>query len=132
MWLCIMGSKYYNDDFCMKVAFHAAVNQADLSELKRLLESGADPNTIFLGQYTPMHLAVERRAIKVVDMLIESGARVDIKDADGVTSLQLALNMAAEGERYTKTGAGKDYKPAIMALASSKAIADRLSALKFK
>ena len=55
----------------------AAVSAGDLSEAKRLLSAGADPNSPELAEQPILHRAVESRNMTMTEVLIEHGARVN-------------------------------------------------------
>ena len=69
----------------------AAVSAGDLSEAKRLLSTGADPNSPELAERPILHRAVESRNMTMTEVLIEHGARVNSKDAAmGSTPIMVA------------------------------------------
>jgi ankyrin repeat protein len=70
-----------------------------------LLEAGANPNILHMG-YTALHLAticgLRARPVKWVEILLEYGAKMDIRDTHGHTALYWAI----DGIRW-KTGSEK-------------------------
>lgn len=52
----------------------------------QLLETGADPNVTSTGE-TPLHLAVIRDNIEIMQLLLQHGANPDAQDVDGYTPL---------------------------------------------
>lgn len=62
----------------------------------KLLEYGADPDAREnqLGR-TPLHFAARSNNVAVVDMLLASGADIDIVDSNGVTPLHLAARYSS-------------------------------------
>ena len=71
---------------------HLAVfgDRADIVRL--LLTNGADPNAAYdqTGRDTPLHSAVCRARLEIAQMLLDAGARADIKSAAGKTPLDYA------------------------------------------
>ena len=55
-----------------------------------LIERGADPNTVGVLDYTPLHHASEYGRIEIARLLIEYGANVEAKENWGRTPLNLA------------------------------------------
>lgn len=64
----------------------------DLPEVRRLLDSGADPNAPDVG--SPLYFAAQRGHTDVVTLLVERGA-----DVNAVTRFGTALQIAARGNR---------------------------------
>ncbi|EGB09154.1 hypothetical protein AURANDRAFT_5402, partial [Aureococcus anophagefferens] len=64
-----------------------------------LLEAGADPNTriIINGRQElfifPLHLAISKKSDKMVKLLIEHGAGLELRQADGATGLLNAIRL---------------------------------------
>jgi hypothetical protein len=56
---------------------------------RRLLEHGADPNICDDSRSTPLHQASSRGWLEVTRLLLSYGAKVDEKDEEGKTPLQL-------------------------------------------
>jgi ankyrin repeat protein len=52
----------------------AAISHDDVSMATELLNLGADSNTIFDSGYTPLHVAVSRRNMDLIKLLLEAGA----------------------------------------------------------
>jgi len=71
------------------VAF--AVNDEDsIESMKLCLASGADLNAFNIKGQTVVHLAAGRGADKLVRFLAENGAKLDMKDRQGYTPLDIA------------------------------------------
>ncbi len=72
-------------------------NLGNLEDLKLLLKMDVDINQAGpkTGK-TAMHYAAQKGHLKVVEMLITSGANIDLKDKDGATPLDLALQVNHE------------------------------------
>ena len=62
------------------------------TEMAELLSDGADIDTVQPGSGTALHVAVRRRASATVEFLVDAGANVHVKDADGLTPLQIAVD----------------------------------------
>ena len=68
-----------------------AAQLGDLTEVKRLLKKGADPNTRNRGSgITPLGVAVERGHAEVVGTLLAAKADANAATVDGVTPLLIA------------------------------------------
>ncbi len=66
-----------------------AILTGDIKEVRRSLESGIDLNQIIEGeQGYPIHFAVNS-SIEIIQMLIDYGADVNVKDAKGKTPLHI-------------------------------------------
>lgn len=81
----------------------AALSHPDLATAEMgaatLLSNGADPNPGPEGAASPLHAAVERGSLEMVEMLIRKGADLQARDAQGRTPLeasQTAGNQAIE------------------------------------
>jgi len=63
----------------------------DFYKIKRLIESGVDPNIKYdVHQYTLLHWAVCDNNLGVVEYLIDKGADVNVENSHGNTSLHIA------------------------------------------
>jgi ankyrin repeat protein len=73
--------------------------------LAQLLEKGADPNAVGHHGMTALHYAVCCGAVDAVGVLLKSGARIEFKNHDGHTALQLAgiLNLQQIVHRLEQT-----------------------------
>jgi ankyrin repeat protein len=72
--------------------------EADFIEAARLcVDGGADVNAINPAGQTALHLAVAARGAPFVRFLIGRGARVDVKDKQGRTPLDVALGAGGRG-----------------------------------
>lgn len=58
----------------------------------RLIQFGADPNSLDRSGVSPLHRAVRNRCTGAVRALIENGADVDLRNKSGSSALQLALS----------------------------------------
>ena len=59
-------------------------------EMEELLLEGADIDAVQPGAGTALHAAVKRRMTATVEFLVDAGASVHIRDADGLTPVQVA------------------------------------------
>ena len=86
--------------------------EADFIEAATLcLERGADINAINENGQTALHLAVTVRSESFIAFLIERGARVDIKDKQGRTPIDVANGAGARGR-----GAAAPVRDSVVAL----------------
>jgi ankyrin repeat protein len=93
-------------------ALHRAAVQGDCSEIRRLLEAGADIEAENEAGLTPLIVAANAGRPDVVSLLIENGVAVDACTKDGFTALMVAAAMGhAEVARLLLlTGADADLQ----------------------
>lgn len=60
-------------------AFRHAIREGKLNEVKRLLKKGVSPNEPIRGKSYPIHFAVANKQHKIVKLLIESGADLNVQ-----------------------------------------------------
>lgn len=77
---------------CNAPVANLAASSGNVGILKRLLDSGANPNDADESGLTPLMLASCEGNVKALECLIESGSRLDQKDASGYTALMFAAN----------------------------------------
>jgi hypothetical protein len=78
-------------DFTPPTPLLGAIMRQDVAEVKRLLDSGADPNQgRFFGGTTPLLLAIAQHQHEVALQLLEKGADPKAVDAGGSTALMWA------------------------------------------
>lgn len=71
------------------VPLHVTCIKPDATRV--LLKAGADPNRqYFLSKDTPLHRAAKQGSLEVVEMLVEAGADISIKNKEGKTAEQMA------------------------------------------
>lgn len=76
-------------DFNKRTALMMAAKFNHKRIVALLLERGADPNSLDADKRTPLMYAI-RSELYIVLLLLDYGARVDIKDKDEMTALDLA------------------------------------------
>ncbi len=69
---------------------HVVAFWGNVSELKTLLEFGADINSKGEDGYTPLHEAIDQDNHEAVKFLLKRGANPSIKNDDGDTPLEFA------------------------------------------
>ena len=65
--------------------------QGSMCEVKKLLESGVDVNTVGRGSRTALHIASMLGFAQIVELLIANGANANCVDVDNVTPLHTAV-----------------------------------------
>jgi len=74
----------------------AAARRGDADEARKLLDAGVDVNTPFRYGATALSYACDRGHLPVVKLLLERGARVDVKDTFyGASAFDWAISPAA-------------------------------------
>jgi ankyrin repeat protein len=81
--------------------FFNAVGRNDIEVVKGYLKTGTDVNQLYYSpkhkmQMAPLHLAAILSNEEMIDFLLNNGAEINIKNADGTTPLQYAISK----ERY--------------------------------
>src|SRR5215468_5895663 len=74
-----------------RTPLHYAAADAAVTDVTRLLKSGADPNIQDDNGWSPLHFAAQANSPDVVRALIAAGARVDTRDSHGNTPLSKAV-----------------------------------------
>src|SRR5215471_15753561 len=67
-----------------------AAMKGDKAALRTLIQQKADVDAVQVDGATAMHWAVYHLDSEAVDLLIKAGAKVDIKNREGITPLHLA------------------------------------------
>lgn len=75
-------------DTCPLLVFAAATDA--VAAARYLLDEGADPNLGLIGGYTPLMIAAKANAARVVSLLLEAGARRDLRNCVGETAADRA------------------------------------------
>ncbi|GAA3102939.1 ankyrin repeat domain-containing protein [Streptosporangium carneum] len=87
----------------------------NLTEIRERLAGGFDPGQRlpWLGS-TPLHQAAQEGAVRVIELLLASGAEVDLLDGDGVTSLWEAVRHGQDDAVRLLLAAGADpWRPCV-------------------
>lgn len=76
-------------------AIHAAANALFAHSktgaiISTLIDAGSDANVCNDNGRTPLHWAAERGNLSVVQMLLERGARIDVREETNMTPLDIA------------------------------------------
>lgn len=72
---------------------HHAIEAGHASIVDWLVNQNADVNAkVSYNQKTPLHLAIEKKSMPVIDMLLKSGARIDDVDKEGKSALHHAVD----------------------------------------
>jgi ankyrin repeat protein len=85
-------------------------NRRPIDALKLLLKAGADPNAVGPDGSSGLHEAVQEGRADMIRVLAGAGARLDHRNRDGLTALQLAERM--EQEPGTTDTPAVDGRPA--------------------
>ena len=85
------GADMNLQDKDLRVPLHLASYTGDgtIEAAEEMLKLGADPNIPDKLGYTPLHLAAWGGKVELVRALVASGARLDMKDNEGKTPLDL-------------------------------------------
>ena len=89
--------------FNSQTILHVACTKGDLSTVKKILEAGADPNSLDGSTFTPLMLAVQYvddvEAADIVDILCEFNCNINIQTSPlsrSLTALHLACKLGKE------------------------------------
>ncbi|WP_265017002.1 ankyrin repeat domain-containing protein [Wolbachia endosymbiont (group B) of Endotricha flammealis] len=66
-----------------------------LAKIKRLFEKEPKPDINFQDKDndTPLHIAIRKKELKVIEWLVKNGAKIDIKNSRGRTQLEVAQRL---------------------------------------
>lgn len=67
-----------------------------LRVIQKLLDAGADPRTAGKKQHTPLHNACANCIPRIVDVLLQHGAKADVANCAGYTPMDCLLQVAHE------------------------------------
>ncbi|MFJ2033105.1 ankyrin repeat domain-containing protein [Streptosporangium sp. NPDC087985] len=92
-----------------------AWSDTNLAEIRERLADGFDPGQrLFWLRSTPLHQAAQEGAVKVIELLLESGAEVDPADSYGATPLWEAVRYGQDDAVRLLLAAGADpWRPCI-------------------
>lgn len=105
---------YYLNPRSAGIDIFTPIINDDLEEVKRVIKQ--DPGTVRLNAAvyndTPLHTAVEHSRLKIIEYLIEKGAKINAPDKEGFSPLQLAviMNQYDAAKLLLKLGANIDHK----------------------
>jgi ankyrin repeat protein len=87
-----LGASVNGDPAATWSPLESAVHNNRVALARLFIERGADVNTIGKAGYTPLLLAasIDFGDTEMMQLLLEAGARVDIRNPDGKTALDLA------------------------------------------
>ncbi|XP_060935776.1 ankyrin repeat and SOCS box protein 13-like [Limanda limanda] len=80
---------FFGDIGCWseRTEVHKAASEGQVSELQRLIQSGASVNIVAVDSVTPLHEACLWGHTQCVRLLLDAGAQVDARNSDGGTPL---------------------------------------------
>ena len=83
-----------------------ACRDADLARLRALVPRASaedlawqEPNS----GWTPLHMAAEMADVELVEVLIQAGAPLDVRDAHGQTPLHIAVDSEVDGAHQSSS-----------------------------
>ncbi|XP_020702853.1 acyl-CoA-binding domain-containing protein 1 [Dendrobium catenatum] len=93
-------------------AIHVSAREGEVDSLLKSIENGASVNLRDSEGRTPLHWAVDRGHLKIVEILLSKSADVNAKDNEGQTSLHYAVVCEREAfaELLVKNGADPEMK----------------------
>ena len=82
-----------------------AVRNGDQAQVRKLIEAGADVNTVDKDGTTPLMHAVLESDVRMMKLLIDKGANVNMKNAQDSTALMYAATNLAKARLLLDAGA---------------------------
>jgi len=79
------------------------VDSGDVEAVKRGIAKGFNVNERTYTGQTPVFIAIERNDLSILKILINAGARVDVKDGFGTSPLLFAQQLASVDKKYFQT-----------------------------
>ena len=80
------GAPVNGGDICgLTAVHHSSTNNVNPIVLRALLEGGADPNARDRYGHVALHGAIMENQVSTVDLLMEFGADLDIRDGNNIT-----------------------------------------------
>lgn len=122
-WFLSKGADMHKRDSSGATLLHTAVEHGHIDLVGLLLDRGAEVNSTDSKGRAPMHLVPAGRA-DIIEFLVRSGSRVDIKDASGNSGLMSAV-LQGQAERVrTYLTSGADVNAVEPIPASIKVVGD--------
>lgn len=105
---------------------YRAIHAGDLDQIKRHLHWGTDLNQAGPDGDYPLHVAARRGHVVVVEELLLHGAARDVRDAQGMTPLEVAL-LAGKTQvaRILLQGGTQRHPQALLQVLVNQGVADR-------
>jgi ankyrin repeat protein len=73
------------------LSLQAAIDQSDAAAVRQLLQEGTPPDGRASGGWTALHRAAYGGKGEIAQVLLDAGARMNVKDAQGFTPLHWAV-----------------------------------------
>ena len=90
-WACMFDAVAHVIHFAMQhSAMASAAEKNNVSEVKRLLEIGANPDAVGSHNIHPLMIAIEKGNISIFNLLLQHGAKVEGTDLIGMRPLHYA------------------------------------------
>ena len=85
-------------DMYGRTPLHNAAIKNDLSEVIALLQGCADPSAQDDNGWSPLHFSAQANSLGITKVLLEAGAKVDLRDSFGNTALfRVVFNCQGDG-----------------------------------
>lgn len=98
-----------------------AVTLQDLSLVKKMIEQGADVNNVNKQKWAPLMYAIRAKApLPMIKCLLETGAKVNVKDGSGVSPMSLAIQSEREDIVKLLLEYGANHEPITLEPAEKK------------
>ncbi len=70
--------------------FRLSIEVGNIAEVRKLLDSGIDPNAKLAGGWTPLHWAAATGRSNIITLLLKHGAAIDVHQNEGLAPIHLA------------------------------------------
>ena len=80
--------------------FQKALNEIDCEDVAKCINQGIDVNTMFFTGNSPLHIAVGRANLELLDILLDAGADVLLKNERKLTPIEVAADNARRCEAW--------------------------------
>ncbi len=87
-------------------SFCIAIAKGDFDTVKKMIEFGENVNKVSNGK-TPLMYAARYNRVEIINLLLENGAEVDVKDKDGRKAIDYAKISKALGAKKILENASK-------------------------